>query len=412
MSAVLAAGLVPATPAQQLADSQPASAAELPGRALFLQACATCHGADGGGQGSVTLDRPARSFRDGGFSFGNTNEALFRTISTGIPGSPMPGFESAYSETQRRELAEFVRSLGPAETAMDPDDAILVVRDQPQVARGILPPIAEGLPLRPRGLLLGTLDGLSFEYCLDDLRLLGVRQGDFVRRADWTGRGGQALEPLGRLVWLDSSGSPTQHWLSTWAPQLVSASTQEQGEPVGPTKTEVLRARLTDTRIQGDSAALHYELFRERSGVHERVARVEESVRAETRGTASGFTRQFQVELFSADTAVGLVTDVLHAAAWEVFRTAETGPAGTAGPTAWSVQPRPDGTVQLTGLSLSTDAAGSLVGGWIKSQRDISGVWFVPTEAKSAPSARGSITILLAPSWNPELEAVFRQGAR
>ncbi|HEX6883800.1 MAG TPA: c-type cytochrome, partial [Planctomycetota bacterium] len=70
-------------------------------RQLFLTNCATCHGETGDGKGVTQLDRPARSFMDGGFSFGNTPEALFRTISVGIPGTPMPGFDSSLSEADR-----------------------------------------------------------------------------------------------------------------------------------------------------------------------------------------------------------------------------------------------------------------------------------------------------------------------
>src|SRR5262245_21317633 len=98
-----------------LASSSPllAQAPEDPGRTLFLANCATCHGETGDVKGTTQLDRPARSFKDGGFSFGNTPEALFRTISVGIPGTPMPSFDGSLSEDQRRALASFVVTLGP-----------------------------------------------------------------------------------------------------------------------------------------------------------------------------------------------------------------------------------------------------------------------------------------------------------
>ena len=49
-----------------------------------------------------------RSFRQGGFSFGNTEEAVFRTISSGIIGTPMPGFQSLIGEAERHALARHV----------------------------------------------------------------------------------------------------------------------------------------------------------------------------------------------------------------------------------------------------------------------------------------------------------------
>jgi len=175
---------------------------------LFLTNCATCHGETGDGKGTTQLDRPARSFQDGGFSFGNTPEALFKTISTGIPGSPMAGFDSSLSEEERRLLADYVVTLGPPIEAVKEEDMILVVKDKPLVVRGLLPSLGEGLPTHPRGLLIGDPSGITFEYRVDDVRLLALRQGGFVKRSDWTGRGGTSLEPLGKVVHLVGGGKP------------------------------------------------------------------------------------------------------------------------------------------------------------------------------------------------------------
>src|SRR5262245_57819330 len=82
-------------------------------RGRSVKNCATCHGETGDGKGTTQLDRPARSFMDGGFSFGNTPEALFRTISVGIPGTPMPAFDSSLSEEERHLVAGYVVTLGP-----------------------------------------------------------------------------------------------------------------------------------------------------------------------------------------------------------------------------------------------------------------------------------------------------------
>ena len=84
----------------------------------------------------------------------------------------------------------------------------MVVTDRPRVFQGILPPIAEGLPLRPRGLLVGLPGGLSFELRTDDLRLLGVRSGGFITRTDWTGRGGTPGRPTGQIRYLFAKGNP------------------------------------------------------------------------------------------------------------------------------------------------------------------------------------------------------------
>ena len=74
--------------------------------ATFVELCAPCHGVNGDGKGTTELDRPARSCADGGFSFGNTSEALSRTLRSGIPGTPMPAFGGQVSDGLEVVLAK------------------------------------------------------------------------------------------------------------------------------------------------------------------------------------------------------------------------------------------------------------------------------------------------------------------
>ena len=132
----------------------PVASNEAPnGPALFVLHCALCHGADGGGKGLVKFDRPARSFVDGGFSFGNTPEALLRTVTHGIGGTPMPGFEKVLDEAQRKAVVRHVIDLGPErDPELKPGQTILTVADRALVIRGGLPPLADGLPGHARGM--------------------------------------------------------------------------------------------------------------------------------------------------------------------------------------------------------------------------------------------------------------------
>lgn len=204
---LLVALLVPALAAQQGDAAGNASAPRVDAPALFATNCAKCHGLDGSGTGPTVLDRPARNFKEGGFSFGNTPETIARTIAYGIPGSPMPAFEAALSEDKRRALADYVITLGPPVKEVSEAEELMHVTDRPLVVRGILPPLVEGEHKIARGLLIGTPDGLTFEYAADDVRLLAVRLGDFVKRTDWGDRGGSPLEPLGKVVWSDGNTS-------------------------------------------------------------------------------------------------------------------------------------------------------------------------------------------------------------
>jgi cytochrome c oxidase cbb3-type subunit III len=73
------------------------------GRALFQAQCAYCHGADGDGGRGANLARPT-------LRRAPTDEALFRIVNRGIPGTGMPG--NAMSGRETWQVVAFVRSLG------------------------------------------------------------------------------------------------------------------------------------------------------------------------------------------------------------------------------------------------------------------------------------------------------------
>jgi mono/diheme cytochrome c family protein len=248
----------------------------LDGRRLYSRNCAGCHNENGDGRGKTMLDlgTQARSFAQGGFAFGNTPEAIYKTITAGMPGSSlMPSFRGTLSDEERRAIVAFVLTLTPPqpEAAQGTE---LIVGSLPCVARGKLPAFAEKLPERPRGLLIGLPEGLTFEYRVDDVRLLGVRQGGFADRTDWNERGGGVLQPLGQVIHSFAGGDP---------PPAFSLA----GDPQSP-----LIARLTSTWIdKSGSAGLSYEL-RDEAG--QAVAEIEETVRSEPLSIGGAFSRQFR----------------------------------------------------------------------------------------------------------------------
>ena len=252
------------------------------GAELFLAHCATCHGETGDGQGETELEVPARSFQEGRFSFGDTPDQLFKTVSTGIPGrSPMPGFADVLSEDERRLVVAHVRTLLPPREEATRAESELTVGARPRVARGGMPPVIDGAPAFPRGLFVGLVEGLTFQYRADDVRLLCVRQGPFVNRADWNGRGGDALEPLGTIVYAFGGGDPPPPFRILDAP---------------------LHGRLTGTWERADSTGLTYALIDRDGG---RVANVTEE--CAVRGLASGaaFSRQLHITA-ERDTALSI----------------------------------------------------------------------------------------------------------
>jgi high-affinity iron transporter len=84
------------------------------GAALYATACASCHGAEGAGDGPAGrgLDPAPASFRDAARAASLSPFALFSTITYGIAGTGMLGFEATLDEAARWDLAYFVGSLG------------------------------------------------------------------------------------------------------------------------------------------------------------------------------------------------------------------------------------------------------------------------------------------------------------
>lgn len=371
--ATLVAPLAP-SPAKTVETS-----ADVPdAKALFLANCATCHGETGDGQGVTQLDRPARSFKDGGFSFGNTPEALFRTITTGIPGTPMPGFAGALTDEERRAVAAYVRTLGPEVEDGEASDAELVVADRPLVVRGMLPPIAEGAPSYPRGLLIGTPSGLTFEYRADDVRLLGVRQGGFVRRTDWVGRGGTGLEPLGKLVYFHEAGQPQPCY------EIATAA---------PGGWAPLRAELRSTTALPAFSSIGYALIDEQG---REVALVDEQLQPITKATiGSGFQRTLRVQHLQQEASLRVRLQTPGA---EPSIHPFTSEAKWTKGTQWHVARRDD-LVEVVGTRGSR-------AGFLTSP---AGVLYAHLKPRQRKTSNLNVTTLLLPAWDDTLQAAIQE---
>jgi putative heme-binding domain-containing protein len=86
------------------------------GAALFRSQCAGCHGPDGRGTGA------GPNLAADAFAHGGSDEALFRAISKGFPGTSMPAF--ALSGLETWQLVTHLRALAIAHGAtVGPGDA-------------------------------------------------------------------------------------------------------------------------------------------------------------------------------------------------------------------------------------------------------------------------------------------------
>ncbi len=107
--------------------------AEKGGQAYATLGCAKCHGEGGRGDGPSALTlkddtgfaiRPANLAQPWTFRGGATREDVFRTLTTGLNGTPMPSFKDALKDEERWQLTDFIASLSPSEK---PDYGTLLV---------------------------------------------------------------------------------------------------------------------------------------------------------------------------------------------------------------------------------------------------------------------------------------------
>jgi plastocyanin len=110
----------PGEPIAVAPEPGPTSASLERGRALFGNACASCHG-DGSGNGPLAkslvdawgnADPPADLTRGRGKTE-VVGRDIYVRVMTGLNGTPMPGFAGALSPGQVWDLVHYVESLGP-----------------------------------------------------------------------------------------------------------------------------------------------------------------------------------------------------------------------------------------------------------------------------------------------------------
>ena len=285
---------------------------ERDGKWLYSRHCAGCHNDNGDGKGPTitALGQVARDFKAGGFAFGDSREQIFKTLSSGIPGrSPMPSFAGAMSDEERWKVVDYVRTLMPPRKDEAPSRTLMVVADKALTARGKLPPIAEGANETARGLLLGTPSGLTFEYDVANVRLLGVRLGGFADREDWGDRGGGYLRPLGQVIQRFDPKAPSL--------SVLRAEGRKDSRAVAATCV------LESTWVRGAVGGLTYRCVE--AGVASASLRVHESVQAAQFSFGPGFTRTWRVEPMSTRERGGAIGARLrvgdaHAQPWSKWQ--------------------------------------------------------------------------------------------
>ena len=107
---------LPSPPAEKFGSKQTLLASAAAGRKLYEQACLTCHGDKGLGDGPSIeglMDGEEQPIKPANLSArqikgGKTARDIFRAITTGLDGTPMPSFQEIFDEPSRWDLVAYV----------------------------------------------------------------------------------------------------------------------------------------------------------------------------------------------------------------------------------------------------------------------------------------------------------------
>jgi cytochrome c oxidase cbb3-type subunit 2 len=124
------------------------------GRSKYEEAgCAQCHGADGKGHGPSAKDLKddwgnpisAADLTLKPFKSGPNPEDLYRTISTGLNGTPMPSYAAAFSPNERWALVSYVLSIA--------------TKEKPRGMMGLVGEEVDGMRIDMRAAMAGMMGG-------------------------------------------------------------------------------------------------------------------------------------------------------------------------------------------------------------------------------------------------------------
>ena len=86
------------------------------GRSYYAQLCLPCHGAAGRGYGEWAYRMtPRPADLTGERTMGRSDERLLAVIGKGVPATAMRGWDDRLSDTQIRQVLDYVRHLGRVE---------------------------------------------------------------------------------------------------------------------------------------------------------------------------------------------------------------------------------------------------------------------------------------------------------
>jgi cytochrome c oxidase cbb3-type subunit 3 len=91
--------------------AQPVATSGIDARKLYTQNCAVCHGAEASGDSPLGSAYPDTDLRDDQWTHGGTKTDIVETITKGLPGTPMRGFQGMLSPEEIEAIADHLISL-------------------------------------------------------------------------------------------------------------------------------------------------------------------------------------------------------------------------------------------------------------------------------------------------------------
>jgi cytochrome c oxidase cbb3-type subunit 2 len=209
-----------------VADKAGESEQAAPGKRLYEERCATCHGMQGKGDGPKApfLDPKPRDFTRGIFKLRSTpsgslptDDDLLKTITKGMPGSSMPAWEKL-PEASRRALVAYLKTFSPRFQAEKPKPPVEIPAPPERTPQAL----AEGKELyKDAGCIechgeRGRGDGTSAPDLKDEWGHK-IRPADFTRPERF--RGGPTAEDVYRALMTGLSGTPMPGYADTLEPE-------------------------------------------------------------------------------------------------------------------------------------------------------------------------------------------------
>ncbi len=188
------------------------------GKSIYLRNCAACHGVKGDGKGDAAaflLPKP-RNFVQANFRLRSTpggrlptDDDLFRAVSLGMPGTPMPPWKVMLNESDRWAVVEYLKTFSSRFAATNQDPATVISLGNP-------PPRDEASLTQGKALFTklacitchgetGHGDGSSAASLMDDNQTR-IKPRDFTRPA--TFKSGYSTRDIARAILTGFNGTP------------------------------------------------------------------------------------------------------------------------------------------------------------------------------------------------------------